>query len=75
LGAVMALRKKPEGLAKTKSAIELSLRIKVKFIALYFFRGGFLAGYPGFVWCLFSAFYPTVKYIKMNELIMKQRSK
>jgi glycosyltransferase involved in cell wall biosynthesis len=73
-GAEMALRKKSIKQARTTSVIELSLRIKVKFIALYFLRGGFLSGYPGFVWCLFSAFYPTVKYIKMNEIIKNQTS-
>jgi len=39
-----------------------------KFIRDYFFKGGFLDGYYGFVICHISAFATFIKYIKLKEL-------
>jgi glycosyltransferase involved in cell wall biosynthesis len=44
-----------------------------KFIRDYFFKGGFLDGYYGFVICRISAFASFVKYVKAREL-QKQKS-
>ena len=57
---------------KTASAATVVLRFPMTFIRQYFIRGHILNGYPGFVWSLFSAMYPVVKYAKLREL---QRSK
>jgi glycosyltransferase involved in cell wall biosynthesis len=43
-------------------------RFPLSFLHLYLARGLILDGYPGFVWALFSALYPAVKYIKLEEL-------
>jgi glycosyltransferase involved in cell wall biosynthesis len=43
-------------------------RFPLTFLHLYLAKGLILDGYPGFVWALFSALYPTVKYIKLEEL-------
>ena len=40
----------------------------VHFIKFYFLKLGFLDGYHGFLWCLFSALSPVVKYAKYEEL-------
>ncbi|MEO5568581.1 MAG: glycosyltransferase family 2 protein [Gemmatimonadaceae bacterium] len=44
------------------------LRFPLTFIRQYFLRGHVLNGYPGFIWSLFSAMYPVVKYAKLREL-------
>lgn len=44
------------------------LRFPLTFIRQYFLRGHVLNGYPGFVWSMFSAMYPVVKYAKLREL-------
>ena len=44
------------------------LRFPMTFIRQYFIRGHVLNGYPGFIWSLFSAMYPVVKYAKLREL-------
>ncbi len=46
----------------------IAWRFPLTFLHLYLARGLLLDGYPGFVWALFSALYPTVKYIKLAEL-------
>ena len=40
----------------------------VHFFKRYILKFGFLDGYHGFLWSLFSALYPTVKYAKLAEL-------
>ncbi|RCR69773.1 glycosyltransferase family 2 protein [Larkinella punicea] len=58
----MALRHK-------KANIPLQgLRFLFTFLKIYFFKGGLLDGYPGFVWALLSAIYPVIKYSKLQEL-------
>jgi glycosyltransferase involved in cell wall biosynthesis len=41
------------------------------FTKLYWIRGGFKNGFPGFAWCLLSSFYPVVKHIKHRALVEK----
>lgn len=53
---------------KTASVATVVLRFPLTFIRQYFLRGHILNGYPGFVWSLFSAMYPAVKYAKLREL-------
>ena len=53
---------------KTASVATIVLRFPLTFIRQYFLRGHFLNGYPGFVWSLFSAMYPVVKYAKLREM-------
>jgi glycosyltransferase involved in cell wall biosynthesis len=53
---------------KPPSRVQIFLRLPLDFIKTYFVRGCCLDGYAGFVWSLFSAFYPVVKYAKLEEL-------
>lgn len=43
-----------------------------EFINRYVFRLGFLDGYPGYCYALFSSFYAFVKYAKLSELAKKK---
>jgi len=45
-----------------------------EFISRYFFRLGFLDGYPGFCYALFSSVYTFVKYEKLRELQKQEPS-
>jgi glycosyltransferase involved in cell wall biosynthesis len=42
------------------------------FVSLYFRHKGFLDGFPGFVWALFSGFHYPIAYIKLWELRRKK---
>ena len=42
------------------------------FLSLYFRHKGFLDGFPGFVWALFSGFHYPLAYIKLWELKRKK---
>lgn len=53
---------------RTAGAATVFLRFPSTFIRQYFLRGHILNGYPGFVWSLFSAMYPVVKYAKLREM-------
>ncbi|GAB3935001.1 glycosyltransferase family 2 protein [Larkinella terrae] len=44
------------------------LRFLFTFLKIYFFKGGLLDGYPGFIWALLSAVYPVIKYSKLQEI-------
>lgn len=44
------------------------------FFKMYFVKLGFLDGYPGFIWCLFSSLSPVVKYVKLKELLRLERT-
>ena len=57
---------------KTAGVGTIVLRFPLTFIRQYFIRGHVLNGYPGFIWSLFSAMYPVVKYAKLRE--MQQRA-
>ncbi len=41
------------------------------FTKLYWIRGGFRNGFPGFAWCALSSFYPVVKHIKHRVMVEK----
>ena len=43
-----------------------------EFIVRYFFRLGFLDGYPGYCYALVSSMYAFVKYAKWHEIIAKE---
>jgi glycosyltransferase involved in cell wall biosynthesis len=43
------------------------------FLSLYFRHKGFLDGFPGFVWALFSGFHYPLAYIKLWELKRKKK--
>jgi glycosyltransferase involved in cell wall biosynthesis len=58
---------------KTAGVATVALRFPMTFIRQYFLRGHILNGYPGFVWSLFSAMYPVVKYAKLRELTSSAR--
>jgi glycosyltransferase involved in cell wall biosynthesis len=51
---------------------QMTLRFPFTFVREYVVKLNFLNGYPGFVWALFSAVYPVVKYAKLRELLDKQ---
>ena len=53
---------------KTAGVATIVLRFPATFIRQYFLRGHVLNGYPGFVWSLFAAMYPVVKYAKLREM-------
>jgi len=55
------------------AAIHSILRLPVTFIKIYVLKGCFLDGYPGFVWSLFSSMYPAVKFIKLYELLQRDK--
>jgi len=46
-------------------------RFPFLFFRRYLFQLGFLDGYYGFLWCLLSAWYSTIKYLKLHELNRK----
>ena len=50
------------------SVATVVLRFPMTFVRQYFLRGHLLNGYPGFVWSMFSAMYPVVKYAKLREM-------
>ncbi|MDR0953198.1 MAG: glycosyltransferase family 2 protein [Elusimicrobiota bacterium] len=43
------------------------------FSKIYLFKFGFLDGIEGFLWALFSSFYPVVKYAKLWDLQRKDK--
>lgn len=49
-------------------------RLPLTFLKEYLLKRNFMNGYPGFVWSLFSAFYPVVKYAKLREIQQKRPS-
>jgi glycosyltransferase involved in cell wall biosynthesis len=62
LGAEEALKK-----GKKKAVWYLYVRFPFSFLQLFIFRGLILDGLPGFLWAMFSAMYPVVKYAKLYE--------
>jgi len=53
---------------RNHSKFLLPLRFPIMFVLAYVFRGGFLDGYPGFLWSFLHATYGTAKYAKLIEL-------
>lgn len=49
-------------------------RLPLTFLKEYLLKLNFMNGYPGFVWSLFSAFYPVMKYAKLHEMQQKRSS-
>jgi len=52
---------------KHRSYVLLALSLPFNFCKHYIIYGNFLNGPAGWVWSLFSAFYPVVKYIKAKS--------
>ncbi len=46
----------------------LPFRFLFTFLLIYVVKGGFLDGFPGFIWAFLSAVSPIVKYTKLYEL-------
>ena len=56
---------------RTFSKFMVALKFPTSFISNYFFRLGFLDGYPGFMWSFLAAVYSTLKVAKTIELTKK----
>ncbi|KAB7731594.1 glycosyltransferase [Rudanella paleaurantiibacter] len=56
------------------STAQVVFRLPLTFLKEYLLKKNILNGYPGFVWSLFSAMYPVVKYAKLHELQQKRPS-
>lgn len=50
----------------------LPFRFLFTFLLIYVGKGGFLDGFPGFIWSLLSAMSPIIKYTKLYELNRKK---
>ncbi|GAA4463241.1 glycosyltransferase family 2 protein [Nibrella saemangeumensis] len=57
---------------RRQSRLLLPFRFLWTFLSIYVFKGGFLDGFAGFTWALFSAIYPVAKYTKLHELRTSQ---
>ncbi|GAA4417722.1 glycosyltransferase family 2 protein [Nibrella viscosa] len=53
---------------KKGSLFQVLFRLPLTFLKEYILKLNFLNGYPGFLWSLFSAMYPVVKYAKLREM-------
>lgn len=51
------------------------LRAPFDFFKIYILKLGFLDGIQGFLWALFSSFYPTVKYAKLWHMCFQEDKK
>ncbi|HZS45043.1 MAG TPA: glycosyltransferase family 2 protein [Blastocatellia bacterium] len=60
-------------LNKNSSALITILRFPVEFLRMFLFQGFFRDGLSGFLWSLFSAFYPLVRYAKLQEMYAEDR--
>ncbi|GAB3248995.1 glycosyltransferase family 2 protein [Larkinella harenae] len=56
---------------KKGAVAQVIFRLPLTFLKEYLLKQNILNGYPGFVWSLFSAMYPVVKYAKLRELQQK----
>lgn len=56
------------GKGKRVATMHVLFRFPLTFIREFVLRLNLLNGYPGFVWSMFSAMYPVVKYAKLREL-------
>jgi glycosyltransferase involved in cell wall biosynthesis len=52
---------------KSFSGLWVAFKFPVNFFIHYILHGGFLDGYPGFMWSFFAAFYGSVKIAKTIE--------
>jgi glycosyltransferase involved in cell wall biosynthesis len=53
---------------KTASSLKIISRFPTTFLKIYFLKGSCLDGYAGFMWALFTAITPVVKYAKLKEM-------
>ncbi|GAA4453433.1 glycosyltransferase family 2 protein [Nibrella saemangeumensis] len=53
---------------KKGSLVQVVFRLPITFFKEYILKLNLLNGYPGFLWSLFSAMYPVVKYAKLREM-------
>ncbi|MBC7923283.1 MAG: glycosyltransferase family 2 protein, partial [Ferruginibacter sp.] len=58
---------------KKSAKIHIFVRLPIRFFGIYLFKGSILDGYQGFLWALFSAFYPVVKYAKLQEMYDQEK--
>ncbi len=58
---------------KQTSVAGIAFRMPFSFVKEYVIRRNLLNGYPGFMWSLFSAMYPVVKYAKLREMNEKRQ--
>jgi glycosyltransferase involved in cell wall biosynthesis len=56
---------------RTFSGIGCAFQFPASFISRYILKGGFLDGYPGFMWAFMAAVYATLKVAKTIELKRK----
>lgn len=56
---------------KSTSFAHVVLKCPATFIKIYFLKGCFRNGIPGFLWAFLSSVYPVVKYAKLWELQRK----
>lgn len=61
-----------QGRGKRASLGQVIVRLPFTFLKEYLLKMNLLNGYSGFVWSLFSAMYPVVKYAKLHELQQKR---
>lgn len=52
---------------KSRSQVIIFLSLPFNFLKHLILHGNILNGYPGWIWSLYSAFYPVVKYTKVWE--------
>jgi len=50
----------------------VALKFPISFLQFYCCKGGFLDGYPGFVWSLLAALYASLKIAKLIEMREKE---
>jgi glycosyltransferase involved in cell wall biosynthesis len=60
------------GRGRRASLAQVIVRLPFTFLKEFVLKLNVLNGYPGFVWSLFSAMYPVVKYAKLHELQQKR---
>lgn len=58
---------------RQQGPLDVSARFAFKFVNVYFVKGSILDGLPGFVWAFFSAVYPVLKYIKLQEPVHSEQ--
>ena len=61
--------------ALKKLSFRFRLRAPLKFIYMYFFKLGFLDGYPGFTYCILTSIYEYMIVLKVREMKMKENGK
>jgi len=59
---------------KKSSLVKIVLRFPIGFFQNYLLKGNFLNGFEGFIWALFSTFYPIVKYVKLYNLYKNKKN-